>query len=610
MMKKTTIQTLKNVFTSVAFWQPMVVIIAITSSGLVLGSEQFAISSPVQVSSEQIAIKKEQSARPNFLLVVADDLGWSDIGAFGGEIRTPNLDALAQRGTMMTDFYVAPTCSPTRSMLLTGVDNHLAGVGTMVGLRAPNQNTQNYDGQLHSDVVTLAEALKYHGYQTMISGKWHLAIDEQQRAHRRGFDRSFVLANGGASHFANQLPISPQEIPLYLEEGEPAQLPDDFYSSIAYTDKLLAYLSDREDEANQPFFAYLSYTAPHDPLQVPDDWRDRYQGAYDQGPHAIRKMREKRIKSKSMIPADAELWQLPNFPSWLPLHRKPWQERSAEQRAIDSRPMEIYAAMIELMDEQFGRVVDALRESGELDNTYILFLSDNGASAFAPMVYPGNTKEWLSQHWDNSPENAGAKDAFTTLGQEWANMAVTPWRLSKGQVGEGGIRSPLIVAGPLVAAGKRVTSLAHVTDITPTLFEIAGIDSVNDPLYQNKILPQGVSLLPAWAEGRSNLRNSFATELFGSRALRRGQWKLSFVTKPQGTGEWELFDLASDPGETANIAERNPAILQSMLEEYEAYRDINNVIHPDMKPILTLRRSYGGECNWWCELRFKIHDPK
>ncbi|MEM1397300.1 MAG: sulfatase-like hydrolase/transferase, partial [Pseudomonadota bacterium] len=304
-----------------------------------------------------VEVKPEKGAtetQPNFLIVVADDLGWSDIGAFGGEIKTPTLDALAARGMMMTSFYVAPTCSPTRSMLMTGTDNHAAGVGAMSGIQAPNQTTRNYAAQLHGDVVTIAEALKPHGYQTLMSGKWHLAVDETQYPNRRGFDRSFALLPGGGSHFADRKSISPTEIPEYIEDGEPVEkLPGDFYSSISYTDKMLDYLKSRDTD--KPFMAYLAYTAPHDPLQVPDEWLDRYDGAYDSGPYVTRQARVKRLQKKGLVKDNIELWQAPNFPDWLPMHAAPWKTRSEDQREIDTRPMEIYASMVELMDQQLGR---------------------------------------------------------------------------------------------------------------------------------------------------------------------------------------------------------------------------------------------------------------
>lgn len=563
-----------------------------------------AVTAQAEAGQDGSDSNVDADKRPNFLIVVADDLGWSDIGAFGGEIRTPTLNELAKSGTVMTDYYVAPTCSPTRSMLLTGLDNHQTGVGTMHGLRTPNQPSHNYAGQLHNDVVTVAEALQSHGYQTMLSGKWHLGVDEEQYPGRRGFDRSFGLLGGGASHFADKKQLSPLEIANYFEDGQPVELPGDFYSSIGYTDKILEYLQGRDQDT--PFFAFLAYTAPHDPIQVPDEWLDKYQGAYSQGPLAIRESRAAKAKSLGLINQDAQLWRLPDFPSWFPVHNAPWLERSEELRLTDARPMEVYAAMVELMDQQLGRVVSYLQDRGELENTYVIFFSDNGASATAPLVYPGATKEWLEDTWSIDPEDYGRQGSFTVLGGEWASAANSPWRLFKGQVAEGGIRSPLIVRGPSIPAGTRSNALAHVSDITPTLLDIAGIDAGTDPLYKHKLTPQGSSLLPAWMQQEAQVREWFGTELFGNRVLRRDNWKISWITRPLGSGAWELFDLAVDPGETNNLAGEHPRLLAELITDYEQYMNDNGVVIPDPAFGISLRKIYNKPCDWWCELRFKV----
>lgn len=539
---------------------------------------------------------------PNFLIVVADDLGWSDVGAFGGEIRTPVLDRLAASGVRMTNFYVAPTCSPTRAMLMTGVGHHQAGVGTMTGIGAPNQTTRNYAAQLHEDVVTLAEVLNASGYQTLMSGKWHLAVDEDQRPEKRGFDRSFALLPGGASHFADQLPLGPGEPPEYIEDGEPAELPEDFYSSISYTDKMLQFLDEREGD--QPFLAYLAYTAPHDPLQVPEDWLDRYDGEYDAGPSEIRQARLQRQVDLGLMPGNTQLWEIPNFPPWLPLHMTPWDTRSADQKDHDVRPMEIYAAMVELMDQQLGRVIERLEAEGELDNTYFVFFSDNGASAIAPLMYPGSSEAWLNETWDRNMENAGRRQNFTVQGREWASASNAPLRLAKGSVGEGGIRSPFIVAGPSVPEGQVSRALAHVMDIAPTIYELAGIDPASDSVFQDKLVMQGTSLLPAWRLESDAVREGFMTELFNARAGRDGKWKIANLPRPLGTGEWELYDLSSDPGETVNLAAEHPEVLARMVAQYETFAVENGVIPPFPPPRQTPRRMYPFVCDEACEAAF------
>ncbi|MEO0754219.1 MAG: arylsulfatase [Pseudomonadota bacterium] len=551
--------------------------------------------------SEKIEIATDE--RPNFLIVVADDLGWSDIGAFGGEIRTPTLDALAANGMMMTQYYVAPTCSPTRAMLMTGLGNHPAGVGAMSGIIAPNQlGNRNYAAQIHDDVVTLAEALGAGGYTALMSGKWHLALDHSQTPDKRGFDRSFVLLEGGASHFSDMKPIHPGDPPEYLEDGQAVELPADFYSSVGYTDKIIEYLD--AAEPGKPFLAYLAYTAPHDPLQVPDDWRDRYEGAYDAGPETVRSSRLARQQALGLMPPEVARWDVPNFPPAVPSHVRPWSDRPGALRTRQADTMEVYAAMVELMDQQLQRVIDKLDERGDLENTYILFFSDNGASGVAPLVYPDNSVEWLLENWPTTYDDVGTRDAFTVMGREWANVSNTPWRLFKGQVAEGGTRSPMIVTGPGIDGGIRLPELGHVKDITPTLLDLAGIDIDGNPVYEGKLVPQGVSLKDVWLDGAESPREGYGMELFGNGAYRKGDWKITLITRPQGSGQWELFNLANDPGETENLAEAEPDKLAELVAAYAAYEARNGVIPPDVPPRISLRQLYTERCDAACEQAF------
>ena len=541
---------------------------------------------------------------PNFLVIVADDMGWSDIGVLGGEIRTPSIDSLAAAGTLMTSFYVAPTCAPTRAMLMTGVDNHQAGLGVQSGLRAANQTGINYEGQLHNGVVTVAEALASRGYQTFMAGKWHLATEPAQWPDKRGFQRSFSLLTGGASHFADQRAIAPVEVPEYVRDGQPVtDLPADFYSSTAYADALLGHLEARDRDA--PFFAYLAFTAPHDPLQVPDAWLDRYRGAYAAGPVATRRARAERQAKLGLIPPDAPLWEYPKFPAWFPNHAAPWAERSEEQREKDARRMEIYAAMVELMDAEIGRVVDYLAAQEALEDTYVFFFSDNGASSPGPLVYPGVTQEWFAAHWSNAHETRGQAGNFTVMGREWASAAVTPWRLYKNSVGEGGIRSPLIVRGPAIVRGRFNDAIAHVTDLAPTIYQLADAQPATMPLFDGKTLPQGVSLAAVLSGQSASARESTGVHLFGNRGYRRGQWKISNTQPPLGPGTWELFDLAADPGEVRNLASEQPERLQALRAEYDEYLERHAVILPAQSPLTAgLRQLYPEPCDWWCELRF------
>lgn len=549
----------------------------------------------------------QAAEQPNFLVIVADDMGWSDIAPFGGEIRTPNLQKLADDGLAMSAFYVAPTCAPTRAMLLTGLDNHRAGVGVQMKNETPNQlGHRHYKGQLLPEVMTIPEALAPHGYHSVMAGKWHLAVDETQQPNNRGFDRSFTLLEGGASHFSDQEPINPGNTVTYLEDGEPVKLPTNFYSTTFYTDKVIEYI----DEAEQaPFFAYLSFTAPHDPLQVPEEWFDRYSGAYDEGPEVIRQRRVERLTEQGWIAENLELWQPPPFPAWLPLHKGPWHERSDEQRKYDARRMEIYASMVELMDSEIGRLLSHLAETGKLDNTYVLFFSDNGANALTPLFYPNYTREHLFETLDNSLENMGGLKSHTTQGAEWAVVSTTPSKLYKAMVAEGGIRSPFIVAGPGILPSTRSEELGHVMDIAPTVYELAGVDT-SGAEFKGKIPLEGISIADAW-RGESLAKRTLITELFGMRMVRKGDWKAHYIVEPFGSGGWQLFNLANDPSEVHNLGIEEPKLLAELISKYEVWAIDQNVILPVGNRggrVPSISWFYDQPCDWLCTAKFDFVD--
>ncbi|MDE2971279.1 MAG: sulfatase-like hydrolase/transferase, partial [Acidobacteriota bacterium] len=309
----------------------------------------------------------------NILVLIADDLGYTDIGAFGGEIRTPNLDTLAASGLRFTSFYTAATCSPTRAMLLSGVDHHRAGLGGMASLMGDDlEGRIGYEGYLNEHVFHLPAVLRDAGYHTSIAGKWHLGQAAEQSPPHRGFDRSFVLLPGAASHFEDAAPVDTLDEIRYRRDGEVVPLPEGFYSTRAYTDELIAYIREA-NAAGKPFFALGTYTAPHWPLQVPDEFLDLYARDYDDGWEALAERRIAGAKRVGVIPEDAEVPPLPNF-------ARRWSDLSEEERRVEARKMELYAAMVERLDHQIGRLVAELRELGEFDNTLILFFSDNGAA--------------------------------------------------------------------------------------------------------------------------------------------------------------------------------------------------------------------------------------
>ncbi len=406
---------------------------------------------------------------PNILLVMADDMGWTDLGCFGSEIETPHLDALAKNGVTFTDFHVSVSCSPTRSMLLSGNDNHIAGLGTMGELLTEaHVGKPGYEGHLNNRVATLAEVFQQGGYHTYLSGKWHLGHEKGTLPFDRGFESSFSMLIGAASHWADMQGIQSMYHPAkYSKNGEFLErLPADFYSSKSYADHLMDSI--RENRADgKPFFAYLAFTAPHDPLHVPEPWLSKYRGHYDDGYEALKIQRWESAKQRGLLSKDAMLAE--RNP-----HIKPWEELSEDEKAIEARGMEVYAGMIDAMDYHYGRVINFLKDIGEYENTIVIFLSDNGANAFYSNQYPGAGEEFQVM-FDTSLENIGHPWSNYAYGPGFASSSAGPLDKFKLTVGEGGIRSPLLIAGPGIKSGLQSDAFAYVTDLMPTMLELAGV---------------------------------------------------------------------------------------------------------------------------------------
>ena len=467
-----------------------------------------------------------ETEQPNILLIVADDLGYSDIGSFGGEISTPTLDRLADEGLLLSNFHVLPSCSPTRSVLLTGTDNHLAGIGTMGEILTPEMQGQpGYEGYLNFRVAALPELFKEGGYHTYMAGKWHLGHDEETLPYARGFDETFVLVPGGGSHWSDQRPLSPPQTMIYRRNGVLVEeLPEDFYSTKDYTDFMLEWIS--QDKADgKPFFGYLSYTAPHDPLHAPKKYIDKYKGKYDRGWDILREERLQRLRGLGIISEDAQ--SFPRLPSV-----KAWDEMSIQEREEAARDMEAYAAMIDFMDEQSARIFDYLKEIGAYDNTMIIFMSDNGANGHMPTAYPGQTEEYLSS-FDNSLENRGLIGSYIETGPGWAQASMAPSRLFKAFTAEGGIRAPLLVKlpGEMPNAGTMHNAFFHVRDITPTILDAAGIEQTQMINGRTVIPMQGSSALE-FISGNADSPNEGAShvgyELFGMKAFFDGNLQVFF----------------------------------------------------------------------------------
>ncbi len=526
--------------------------------------------------------------RPNILMIVADDLGYSDLSCYGGEIRTPNIDAIAARGLKATSFYVAPSCSPTRSMLLSGIDNHVAGLGNMAEWVGPAQRGKpGYEGFLSPNVPSLANLLRDAGYHTYMAGKWHLGDQPEQWPAGRGFERDLSLLQGAGSHWSDMLGLLPTEPKVtYTRNGKRLEnLPADYYSSKNLTEFLIESI-DEQGRDEKPFFAYLAYQAPHGPFAVPDDWKDRCKGRYDRGYDAIRQERLERQKKLGIVDSDTVNFpRLPTVPSWSSL--------TAEQKQFAARKMELYAAMIEYMDWQIGRLIDHLKRTGKYDNTVIVFMSDNGAagedmndlvSRLAPAA-----KDWFEKTFDNRPENWGSHKSAIEYGPSWAQVSSVPFRLFKGVVADGGIRAPLLVAGPGIKyRGTVHHSVLHVMDLLPTFLELAGVPAASRSQSSGVATPQGRSMWPMLAGNVTETRSSsdwLGWELFGNRAIRQGDWKLLYLLPAAGgTGDWQLYNLREDPAEMRDLSTVHPEKREALLKLWEEYVKKNNVIVSEAGP--------------------------
>jgi arylsulfatase len=522
-----------------------------------------------------VALSAEaQEKRPNIVLIVDDDMGYSDLGCFGAEIRTPNLDTLARSGVMMTDFCVGPACSPTRSMLMSGNDNHVAGLGNMSEVLTPDQVGQpGYEGYLNDQVVSVAALLRDAGYHTYMSGKWHLGEEPERDPSERGFEKSYTLLEGGASHFDDEWMICANYTPTYRENGVQVHVPRGFYSTEFYTDKIVEYIKEQKDD--EPFFAYLSFTAPHDPLHVPDEWLDKYEGVYDIGYDAVREKRLRRMKQLGVVPAETALAaRLPMTPAW--------DDLDPEQKKMQARKMELYAAMVENVDYHVGRLLAYLKEAGHSDDTVVIFFSDNGANGAEMHMYPATDEAWLDRNSDNRFENWGRRFSRVAEGPAWAQASVTPFRLFKGFIAEGGIRSPLIISGPDVArAGEKVAAFSHVIDIAATLVEIAGASYPTTYKGHDVVPMRGKSMAPMLAGQRDFVHaedEPVCWEFLGWRAVRMGNWKATWISEPFGASDWQLFDLATDPGETRDLADKEPERLRQLTKQWETYADDVGVV--------------------------------
>jgi len=516
------------------------------------------------------------SNTPNVVLILADDLAFSDLGAYGSEIETPHLDELASGGVLFTRFHTSAMCSPSRAMLLTGVDQHKNGYGTMGEYLDDSQRGQpGYEGYLNNQVVTVASLLNNAGFNTFMTGKWHLG--SQTLPSDRGFDRTFILQQGAGSHFDNTGYASARPIVDYFRNGEAVELPEDFYSSDAYTDEMIQYIEEGR-ASNQPFFGYLAFSAPHFPLHAPADLIDKYIERYMVGWDVIRQQRHEAMKELGIIHGDAEMAdRLERVP--------PWNEISLEDQRYQAKKMAVYAAMVDRIDQNVGKLVNYLKSIDEYENTVFFFLSDNGPEAVDFTTYPilPVATDWIAETFDNSYENLGNQGSYIYYGERWAHVSAAAHSFHKTVITQGGINVPLILSyAQAIPQNGIVTDFSSIVDIAPTILDLVNVTHPGNIFNGRSIHNMdGRSIVPylkGTVESIYPLGEGNGFELFGHNAYISGSWKITRLQEPYGDFTWGLFDIEKDPAELNNLAEQNPEKFQELLALYAGYAESNGVI--------------------------------
>ena len=518
------------------------------------------------------AMSVDLPARPNIVVLVADDWGFSDLGAFGGEISTPNLDLLAKRGVRFSNFHVAASCAPTRSMLMTGVDSHRNGVGNLrESMPTSHVGKPGYLGSLDTKVVTAAQRLQASGYRTYVAGKWNVGSEPHNMPNQRGFDKSIIQGDTGSDNWIPSKRYLPHLSQVYwFEDGQAATMPAQFYSSQYFVDRTIDYIKS-DSRKNQPFFAYVGFQANHVPVQAPAAMTEKYRGRYQVGWTALRQERLNRAIALGLVPKNTKIVSMDTTPNWSSL--------SVDERKKMEREMEVYAGMAEAMDQQVGRLMDYLRQSGQFDNTVFLFLSDNGPEA---SDY-SQAKIWLATQYTRDPSKYADPDFYGIPGPGWASASASPLSTYKFYAGEGGLRTPMFMSGPGIGRTNQIEpALTHVTDIAPTLLTLAQIAPPGTLFKGQTVEPMaGVNLMPLLSGSATQVRAPdvpLGYELSGNMALFKGALKLVKNTPPVGDGQWHLYDIRNDPGETQDLQIQLPAEFAQMQADYDKYAKDNGVL--------------------------------
>jgi len=523
------------------------------------------------------AVTAQAAQQPNIVLILADDLGFTDIAPYGSEISTPSLTALANEGLRFTNYHTAASCAPSRAMLLTGVDNHRAGVSNIPEAIPPDQSAvDNYQGVLGNNVVTVASLLEEAGYHTYMAGKWHLGKERHQLPSRRGFERTVAMADTGADNWEQKPYIPIYKKANWFADGEEMELPKDFYSSRFLIDKTIEFIdSNRAD--GQPFFAYVPFQAVHIPVQAPQEFIEQYMGVYDVGWEQLRQDRLTKALELGVVAQGAAMVEMSTTQDWdaLPDDRKRYE----------AKRMAVYGGMVAAMDFHIGRLIEHLKATGQYDNTLFIFTSDNGTEV-SGATDPSRVQAQVlirNQGYTSEYETLGLKGSFNSISPSFASASASPLAFYKFYAGEGGLRVPLIIAGQSVLnKGELNHALSHVTDITPTILSVAGVKAPDGRFGGRPIEAMiGRDLMPII---RGDVERVYAEdetigyEVGGNAALFRGDYKIVMNRGPVGDNQWHLYNIVSDPGETEDLADAMPERMQIMSRAYEQYVLENGVL--------------------------------
>ena len=531
------------------------------------------------VLTQSLVVLAFEAQRPNILVILADDLGYSDIASYGSEISTPNLDQLAQEGLRFSNYYTSASCAPTRAMLLTGVDSHRAGVANIAeALTSEQSHSPFYRGSLNHNVVTIATLLKDAGYNTAMAGKWHLGYeDESLRPINRGFEQTVMMPFSGGDNWTNQAYLPHYAKTLWYKNGTEIELPEDFYSSKFIVDNAIEQLQNKAGNG-KPFFSYLSFQAVHIPVQAPKEYTEKYIDTYSAGWTALRKKRQQAVKDLGLIAKNAPMKTMNTT--------RDWNALSAEEKQYEAKRMAVYAGMIDAMDFHIGRLIQYLKDAGEYDNTVIIFTSDNGAEPSDPGLIARVFPLFLALNgYNNDIETLGERYSYNVIGASFASAAVSPLGHYKFHAGQGGIKVPMIISGPALAdshMGKITQSKAFVKDLAPTILALAGTSHPGNRYQGKTIEPStGKNLLPVIqdkAETVYSAQDVIAYEIGGNAALIKGDYKIIFNRGNNNHAKWHLYNIAKDPGETLELEADEPAVFSDLLSEYKRYTSENGVL--------------------------------